>query len=415
MALSFTQIAAIGRRLPAMRALRHRNFRWYWLSTSAQASARGMQFFVLGWLVLELTDSVSQLGLVIFLYGVPNLALMLLGGVLADRWERRFLLLVSQGFTSAVIFILAVLTAAGVISLWHIYAASFVMGIIQGLNMPSRMAIVSDLVERDDLMNAVALNMAVMNGGRVLGPVIAGGLIELWGIGPALFLNGTAYVLGAGFLLLVTGVSRPPVAGNTTIIRELSLGVRYFLGSPVALTVIGMGFALGFFGMPYIQVLPAFAKEALQVGAAEAGFLLTAAGVGSLIGAIILASMGNFQRKNWVLMASAIIFGVSLFVFAWSSWYWVSWLILLFVGLGSMTYISTTTTVLQLTAPPEMHGRLLSIWTLSAALMFIGALPMGVVADTLGWNVALAGGAGLCLTVFLCLGVWRPTLRRLEL
>ena len=415
MSLSFAQIAAISRRLPAMRAMRHRNFRWYWLSTSAQASARGMQFFVLGWLVLELTDSVSQLGLVIFLYGVPNLALMLLGGVLADRWERRFLLLVSQGFVSAVIFILAILTALGVISLWHIYAATFAMGVIQGLNMPSRMAIVSDLVDREDLMNAVALNMAVMNGGRVLGPVIAGGLIELWGIGPALLLNGAAYVLGAGFLLLVKGVSRPPVTGNTTIIRELSLGVRYFLGSPVALTVIGMGFALGFFGMPYIQILPAFAKESLQVGAAEAGFLLTSAGIGSLIGAMILASMGNFQRKNWVLMASAIIFGVSLFVFAWSSWYWVSWCILLFVGLGSMTYISTTTTVLQLTAPAEMHGRLLSIWTLSAALMFIGALPMGVVADTLGWNVALAGGAALCLTVFLLLGVWRPTLRRLAL
>ena len=153
-----------------------------------------MQFFVLGWLVLELTDSVTQLGLVIFLYGAPNLALMLLGGVLADRWERRFLLLVSQGFVSAVIFVLAILTAVAVISLWHIYAASLVMGVIQGLNMPSRMAIVSDLVERDDLMNAVALSSAVMNAGRILGPGLAGGLIELWGIGPALFLNGACYV-----------------------------------------------------------------------------------------------------------------------------------------------------------------------------------------------------------------------------
>ena len=185
--------------------------------------------------------------------------------------------------------------------------------------------------------------------------------------------------------------------------------------SPVALTVIGMGFALGFFGMPYIQVLPAFAKESLKAGAAEAGFLLTAAGIGSLAGAMILASMGNFQRKNWLLMASALTFAVSLFVFAWSSSYWVSWAILLFVGLGSMTYISTTTTVLQLTAPREIHGRLLSIWTLSAALMFIGSLPMGVVADTLGWRVALSGGACLCLTVFLCLGIWRPTLRRLRI
>ena len=291
LALSFAQIAAIGRRLPAARSLRHRNFRWYWLSTSAQASARGMQFFILGWLVLELTDSVSQLGLVMFLYGVPNLALMLLGGVLADRWERRFLLLVSQGFVSAIIFILAILTAVDVISLWHIYAATFLMGVLQALNMPSRMAIVSDLVDRDDLMNAVALNSAVMNAGRIFGPGLAGGLIQIWGIGPALFLNGALYVIGAGFLLLVTGISRPPVTGNTTIIKDLSLGVRYFMASPVALTVVGMAFALGFFGLPYIQVLPAFAKDYLEVGAAEAGFLLTAAGIGSLIGALMLASL----------------------------------------------------------------------------------------------------------------------------
>ncbi len=415
MALSIARIAAVGRSLPAFRALRHRNFRWYWLSTSAQAGARGMQFFVLGWLVLELTDSVSQLGLVIFLYGVPNLALMLLGGVLADRWERRLLLLVSQGLTAAIIFVLGILTAADLISLWHIYTASFMMGIIQGLNMPSRMAIVSDLVDRDDLMNAVSLNMAVMNGGRVLGPVVAGGIIEVSGIGPALFMNAAIALMGVVFLLAVTEISRPPAAEKTTIFRDLTDGVRYFLGSPVALTVIGMGFALGFFGMPYIQVLPAFAKESLEAGAAGAGFLLTAAGVGSLAGAMILASMGNFQRKNWLLMASALTFAVSLFVFAWSSWYWVSWAILLFVGLGSMTYISTTTTVLQLTAPREIHGRLLSIWTLSAALMFIGSLPMGVVADTLGWRVALSGGASLCLTVFLCLGIWRPTLRRLRI
>ena len=415
LALSFAQIAAIGGRLQAFKALRHRNFRWYWLSTSFQATARGMQFFVLGWLVLELTDSVSQLGLVIFLYGAPNLALMLLGGVLADRWDRRFLLLVSQGVVAGVIFILAILDVSGLILLWHVYAASFLMGVLQALNMPSRMAIVSDLVGREDLMNAVALNMAVMNGGRILGPALAGGLIELMGIGPALFLNGAGYLLGAVFLLLVSGISRRPEAGDTTILRDLAEGVRYFLASPVAVTVIGMGFALGFFGMPYIQVLPAFAKESLKVGAAEAGFLLTAAGFGSLTGTMILASLGDFRKKNLLLMVSSVGFGLCLFIFARSSWYWVSWVILLFVGLSSTAYISTTTTVLQLTAPPEMHGRLLSIWTLSAALMFIGALPMGVLAETLGWQTALAGGAGACLVVFICLGIFRPTLRRLDI
>ena len=150
-----------------------------------------MQFFVLGWLVLELTDSVSQLGLVIFLFGVPNLTLMMLGGVLADRWDRRLLLLVSLGLTAGIIFILGILTVWNLISLWYIYAGSLMLGMIQGLNMPSRMAIVSDLVGQDDLMNAVALNSAVTNAGRTLGPGLAGGLIALWDIGRALLLNGT--------------------------------------------------------------------------------------------------------------------------------------------------------------------------------------------------------------------------------
>ena len=138
MALSIAQITDVGQRLTAFRALRHRNFRWYWLSTSAQATARGMQFFILGWLVLELTDSASQLSLVIFLFGVPNLTLMMLDGVLADRWDRRLLLLVSLGRTAGIIFILGILTVWNLISLWHIYAGSLILGMIQGLNMPSR-------------------------------------------------------------------------------------------------------------------------------------------------------------------------------------------------------------------------------------------------------------------------------------
>ena len=220
---------------------------------------------------------------------------------------------------------------------------------------------------------------------------MAGGLIALWDIGPALLLNGTCSLMAAGFLLVVARTSRPSRDVKTTILSDLAQGIQYFLGSPVALTVIGMGFALGFFSMPYIQVLPAFAKESLQVGVGGAGLLLSAAGIGSLVGPLILESMGNRGQKHWLLMTSAGTFSVSIFALAWSSWHWVTWVVLLVVGAGSMTYVSTTTTVLQLTVPNEMHGRMLSIWTLSAALIFIGALPMGVVAGPILHSLCMFG------------------------
>ena len=165
--------------------------------------------------------------------------------------------------------------------------------------------------------------------------------------------------------------------------------------------------------MPYIQVLPAYAKEVMEVGAGGAGLLITGAGVGSLAGTVVLASLGNFRHKNWLLIGSIFMFCISLFAFAWSSWFWLSWAILFFVGMGSIVPMGTT--ILQLTVPTELQGRVLSLWYLSAGLMFIGGLPMTLVADAAGWTVAIAGGAVICLVVGVWLGLWRPTLRRLKL
>jgi len=413
MALLLDRITAVGHKLQMVRSLRYRDFRWFWLSTTAQAMARGMQFLILGWLVLVLTDSASQLGLMVFLYGIPNLAFVLFGGVFADRIDRRMLLITSQAGVTLILFILAALTTSGLIAVWHIYIATLLLGTLQALNMPSRMAIVSDLVGRDDLMNAVVLNSAVMNTGRILGPAAAGGIIEVVGIGPALFVNAACYLVGTGCLMLVHYGSGARVASTSSILADLWAGLRYVWSTPVAFTVIGIGFAFGFFGMPYIQVLPAYAKEVMEVGAGGAGLLITGAGVGSLAGTVVLASLSNFRHKNWLLIGSIFMFGISLFALAWSPWFWLSWAILFFVGMGSMVPMGTT--VLQLTVPTELQGRVLSLWYVSAALMFIGSLPMALVADTVNWTVAIAGGAAIYLVVAVWLGLLRPTLRRLKL
>ncbi|SVC50295.1 uncharacterized protein METZ01_LOCUS303149, partial [marine metagenome] len=332
MTVLLSQLTSVRHRIQIFRSLRHRDFRWFWVSTTAQAAARGMQFLILGWLVLVLTDSSSQLGLVIFLYGVPNLAFVLFGGIIADRIDRRKMLISTQATVTVIIFILATLRTTDSVMLWHLYTATFFLGTLQAINMPARMAIVSDLVAREDLMNAVVLNSAVMNSGRILGPALAGGLIELFGIGVALYANAFCYLIGALALIMVRQTPSFRTEAKTSILADLFAGLRFYWKTPIVFTVITIGFAMGFFGMPYVQVLPAFAKDVLGSGAGEAGLLMTGAGAGSLLGTVILASLGDSPNKTQILLVSIFGFGISLIVFAWTQWFWMTWITLLFVG-----------------------------------------------------------------------------------
>ena len=400
--------------LSRLQALRYPNFRWFWISTSGQAMAQGMQFLILGWLVLELTGSTSQLGLTIFFYGIPNLTLVLFGGIFADRINRKKLLLFSQFGVTVIMFVMASLTVADLVEVWQIFTASFILGALHAINMPTRLAMVVNLVEREDIMNAVVLNAAVMNAGRIVGPAVAGFIIDLTDLGPALFVNAGCFLGAAACILLIRNFEQDRPDSRRNILGDLRDGLAYFARTPVVYTIVGIGFTFGFFGMPHMQVMPAFAREVLSASAGEAGLLMTAAGIGSLAANVILTMLGNYRKKNLLLIVALLMFEGALFAFAWSHWFWVSWAILLFVGMGSIGYISLGTTVLQLSVPQELQGRVMSLWYLSAGFMFIGALPMALVADLVSWPVALAGGAIVCFIFTLWLAILRPTLRRLE-
>ncbi len=385
-----------------------------------QAAALGMQFLILGWLTLELTDSSARLGLVIALYGVPNLAMLAFGGIFADRINRRWLLFYSRIIVMALILVAATLTIQQLISMWHIYAISFVLGTIQGLNMPAQMAIVPDLVDERDILNATSLNMAVFNTGRIMAPSVAGWIIQYVGMGQALYLNAACYAISCLFLLAMSKVesrSRPGSSGGSggaNILRDFWEGVRFVAATPIAFTLVGMSFAFGFFGAAYIQVLPAFGREALDLNADGAGFLLTVAGLGSLTGNVFLASLGDARHKNWLLLGMISLFGITLFMFALSQIYIVSLALLFLTGVGFTGFISMGTTVLQLSTPGELRGRMMSLWLIGAAVHYIGALPLGAVGEHWGWPISLGGGALIMLAFVLWLGIFRPTLRRLR-
>ena len=396
-------------------ALRYSNFRWFWLNGATQAMGQGMQFLTIGILVLDSTDSSYQLGLVIFAYGVPNLAFSLVGGIIADRTDRLRLLVSTRVVESGLILALAILKLSGVMELWHVFAVSALLGTVQAINGPTRMALVADLVDRKDLMNAVALHTMVNQSGQIIGPALAGGVIEIAGVGNALVANAAMYLFGIAFLVLIKGLVAMPEAPKKAVIRELREGLQCVRSTPVLYTVIGLALAFTFFGMSYRQVLPAFTKEVLDVGAGGTGPLWLGAGLGSLLGSFLLASLGDFKRKSWLLLASLLLLCVFLIAFAWSPWYWISWILFFFVGtMSTGLFWPLANTLVQLNVPSELRGRVLSILQIAPAIHFLSALPLAVAGGLVSWSIAVTGAALMVLLVTLLLGIWRPTLRRFE-
>ena len=397
------------------RAFRYNDFRLYWLSGATQSIAQGMQFLTVGILVLELTNSSLQLGLVILTYGIPNVVFSVLGGIVADRTDRLKLLISTRIVISILILGLAALKVIGILELWHVFAISSLLGAVQAINNPSRMALIGDLVERRDLMNGVSLFSMVDQSGQILGPALSGLVIELFDVGTALFVNAGLYASGIFFLVFMKNLPVISEIPKTAMLRDLKNGLYCVWSSPVLYTVIGLAFAFTFFAMSYRQVLPAFTQEVLSVGAGGTGLLWMGAGLGSLVGNLILASLGDYKAKSIILVGSLIAVCIFLALFAWSTWYWPSWIIFFFLGMASTGFFwPMANTLIQLNAPSELRGRIISILQVAPAIHFLSALPLALAGETFTWPIAVTGAAGITLLVAMLLGVWNPTLRRSE-
>ena len=389
------------------------NFRWYWTSSATQALAAGMQFLVLGWLVLEVTGSTTQFGLVLFLYGVPNVGLLMVGGVIADRVDRKRLLLTIQLAVGSVISALAILSLTGAIAVWQIYLAAVLLGSLQALNQPARVSMVADLVDQGSLLDAVAQFNAATHVGRIVGPPLVGLVIDHWSISAALFLNASCYLISVVAVARIQTNPRDMSPASQPILRNFTDGMVQIWRSPVLLTVIVLACAWGGFGMSHLAVIPAFAKEHLDSGAYEAGLLLLASGVGSLAGNLSITFMGRRWLYRW-LLTCLVLFCVVLTLFAWSHWFWASWGLFLVVGILSLgTIWPLATTILQLAAPAEVRGRVMGVLHFTPGFHHLGALPLAAAAGWVGWSAAISIAAGLCLLVTFWFGLGRASGRRL--
>jgi MFS family permease len=366
-------------------------------------------------LVYQLTGSALLLGAVNFLQGVPALFLSLLGGVLADRIERRTLMLVTQTIQMLLAFLLAGLTLAGVVRVEHVMVIAFLVGLVNAINTPVRQGIVSDLVPREDVQNAVAVSAAQFQISQLLGPAIAGVVVANASAGWAFLLNGLSYIAVIISLVLLR---LPPWKGPA---RRLSMwqsaaeGVRFVFRHEVLATLVLIAAVPAMFGRPGQQsLMPVFADEVLHVGAQGLGILMSATGAGALVGALVAASLGGFRRRGLLQLVMGIVYGVALALFAVSRQLALS-LAFLFIGSAcSMIFNSINQAFLQTLAPDEMRGRVLSVLTLTTfGLMPLGSMIAGAAAEIWGASAVVAAGGIICALFALGVLLTRPRQRNL--
>ncbi len=384
------------RALTTMRALESRDFRFLWLNTFSFFIAGGMQMMTVGWLVKELTDSPSLVGLVVFAQGIPLALFSLPAGVWADRLDRRALLIVSQGASAALTTVLATLVIADVVSTPSIMVISLLMGTARALGQPSRQALVPALVGPERLMNAIVLTNLVQNLSFIIGPAVAGGLIKTVDFEGAFLAQVALLLVGFPWLLAMRAPATPPRSeAKASAVTELREGLAHIAESDFirALFVVSAFTGLFFLGA-YQALMPVFADDVLDVGADGLGFMNAMFGVGTFAGSIFIASRGDIARKGEILLWSLLIGSVVLAAFAVSEVYAVSLALLLAWGLGAAFFMNLTATLIQANTPDRLMGRVMSVQALAFfGLSPLGALLAGGIAEGFGAAAAALVGA----------------------
>jgi MFS family permease len=395
-------------------AVRHRNFRLYWIGQIVSLVGTWMQTVSQPWLVLLLGGTPIQLGLVLALQFAPSLALAPLGGVLADRVDKRRLLLVTQSVAALQALVLFGLTVTGVVQIWHIMLLALALGFVNALDMPVRQSFAAELVPREDLMNAITLNSASFNLARVIGPAVAGITLAFFGPAFNFAINAASYlsVLAALRLMDPSAMLRPPRPELRPSIRSsLAEGIRYAVRTPTVLWPLVLLAGIGTFGMNFQTLLPLFAKYTLLLDADGFGALFAAMGIGSLIGSLSLAFMGARRPLVGMIVGGASSFVVFEAVLSLSRSAIAAFPVIILVGFSSMLMVNSINVIVQRSVPDELRGRVMALYvTVFAGSTPIGGLVAGAVAQAWGPPAGFLVGAGVT-TLFIGLVAWQLVVR----
>lgn len=356
------------------RSFRYKNYRLFFGGQSISLIGTWIQRIALPWLVYRLSGSPFLLGLVGFAGQIPTFLLSPFAGVVSDRWNRHHILIVTQLLAMIQALVLASLFFTGGIKVWHVILLGTALGCVNAFDMPARQSFVIEMVEsKEDLGNAIALNSSMVNSARLLGPSIAGVLIAATGEGICFLLNGLSYLFVIASLLLMNVAPQKAKPQNTRVWQRLKEGFSYAFGfSPIRFPILLLGL-VSLMGMPYIVLMPVFAKEILHGGSHTFGFLMGASGIGALAGAFYLASRKSVLGLEKIIPLSAAIFGTGLMAFSLSRVFWLSLALMFITGLGLITQMASSNTILQTIVDDDKRGRVMSFY----AMAFLGTAPFG--------------------------------------
>lgn len=391
------QESSPGPRIPrTFISLRHGNYRLYFLGQLVSLVGFWMQHAAQSWLIYELTGSKAMLGVAGLVANAPIPLLSIVGGILADRYPKRRILVFTHVAAALPALALALLVFTGQVQVWHILVLAASLGLIAGIDMPVRQAFVVDLVGRDDLMNAIALNSALFHGARIVGPALAGLAIAAWGPGPCFLYNGLSYGAIVAALVAMRFEVRANAAsegGKGNALEGFHVVARVRLLRILLLLTLTMGV----FGSSLTTLLPAFAKDILDVGAGGYGALLSALGAGALCGSLLVATAQDSRHSRILMGVAMAVFSVSAFGFALSDTFWVSALFLVLAGTGVSSFFSSSNTLIQTSVDDDVRGRVMGVYTLVFGTMLpLGAVTAGFLGEVLGPGRAVMVGAAAC-------------------
>ena len=429
-----------GLRFPTtFRALRHRNYRLWFFGQGISLIGTWMQTMAQQVLVYRLTGSAAALGMVNFVAIVPLVPLALWGGSLSDRVSKRTIILITQTVMTLQALLLAVLTWTGTVQVWHVMVLAFVLGAANAVDMPARQAFTVDMVEgKEDLTNAIGLNSTMFNGARAIGPALAGVAVAATGEGTAFFLNALSFLAAIVSLLLMRNLphssERPPQGAKLG--AHMTEGIRFVLQQQTILVLISLIAVSAFLSMPYNTLMPVFATVVLKDSAQPAvsflcgganplmhcqapealplGILLTATGLGAVVGALLVASLPDNARRGHMLTIGNLAFPLFLLAFAASPSFVLSTVTLFMVGISFVWQNALANTLLQLSTPDQVRGRVMSLYSLTfQGMMRVGGLQAGLAADRIGAPLAIGLGAAVSLAYGLFVALRFPKVRRM--
>ncbi|HXF12786.1 MAG TPA: MFS transporter [Terriglobales bacterium] len=396
----------------AVRSLRHRNFQLFFGGQLISLVGTWMQNVAQSWLVYRLTGSALLLGAVGFASQIPIFILSPVAGAIVDRRHRHRIIIATQTVSMVLAFILAALTLYKVVQVWHIFVLAALLGFVNAFDIPARQAFIVEMVGKDDLMNAIALNSSMFNGARIVGPAVAGILVASIGEGWCFFANAVSYIAVLAGLFMMKVAPWRPKERISSALSDIREGFEWVIGTRPIFALLLLVGLISLVGMPYAVLMPVFAEDILHSGARGLGILMGFSGAGALIGALALAAKSGLRGLGTWVAASSAAFGVFLILFGYSRIFWASAILLIPVGLFMMVQMAATNTLIQSMVPDDLRGRVMSVYSMMMMGMApLGALLAGGLSERVGAPFTVAIGGILSILGSIWFGMRLPAIR----